>query len=125
MLPDLSENRMGANTIERIHRLGKKSANKARPIIIKFYDYNDKLEVFRNFQKLKGTKISVSDDSSQVTLKKGKQFWESARGHRAKGVNVRLVHDKILIDKEVYSGDDENNCRIELAPGAANRSTYE
>uniref|UniRef100_A0A6G5A9P1 Uncharacterized protein n=1 Tax=Rhipicephalus microplus TaxID=6941 RepID=A0A6G5A9P1_RHIMP len=49
-------------SIERIHRLGKRSANKTRPIIFKLLDDRDKTKILKNCHKLKDTDISISED---------------------------------------------------------------
>ncbi|CAN7950811.1 unnamed protein product [Ixodes pacificus] len=52
-------------TVERIYRLGAKRGNNTRPVIMKFFDYTEKMQVLRNCCKLKGTTISVSNDYSK------------------------------------------------------------
>lgn len=50
-------------SVARIHRLGRKRAN--RPIIFFFQDYNEKAGVFRNAKRLKGTKVFIQNDCCQ------------------------------------------------------------
>lgn len=71
VVQEIFENRLGVtvSSIERIHRLGPKRLNKDRPIIMKFADYNEKIGVFRQCRKLKGTRISIADDYSEKTVR--------------------------------------------------------
>lgn len=92
-----------------------------RPIIMRFYDYKEKIEVIKNCKKLKGTKISVSDDFSTPTLAKRQKLWESAKQEKDAGSQVRLVYDKIVIDKETYVWDDVKACRTKLGKTKASQ----
>ena len=62
------KNKLGLSTdlsesdITRSHRLGKKSSNKTRPIIAKFISYQPRSEVYRNKKKLKGTKLTITEN---------------------------------------------------------------
>lgn len=116
VLHDVFDKRLGVkvNTVERIHRLGKKRNDKTRPVIMRLFDYNEKTAVFSNCKKLKGSEISVSSDYSQETLQKRRNLWESAKKEKSSGSKVRLVHDKITIDNEVFCWDDEKNCRTKI-----------
>ena len=51
-------------TIERAHRVGEKSNDKERTIVVQFSFYKDKVNILRNCKELKGTKISIFEDFS-------------------------------------------------------------
>lgn len=116
VLCDVFEKRLDVkvSSVERIHRLGKKNGNKARAVIIKFFDYNEKMAILKNCKKLKGTKISVSNDYSQATSQKRRNLWASTKIERERGVKVRLVHDRAFIDNEAFAWDNERGCRVKL-----------
>lgn len=116
VLLDVFDKRLGVkvNTVERIHRLGKKREDKTRPVIMRLFDYNEKTAVFDNCKKLKGCEISVSSDYSQATLEKRRNLWESAKMEKSRGSKVRLSHDRIVIDDVTYCWDDEKNCRTKV-----------
>ncbi|CAN7948258.1 unnamed protein product, partial [Ixodes hexagonus] len=105
----LFQDRLGVDvqSVQRIHRLGAKKPEKTRLVIMKVYDYNEKSDVFRNCIKLKGTKISVSNDYSQVTLRKRKLLWNSAMAEKEQGAKIKLVHDKLRVNDDTYAWDDE------------------
>lgn len=81
---------------------------------MKVYDYNEKCDVFRNCMKLKGTKISVSNDYSQVTLRKRKLLWNSAMAEKEQGAKIKLVHDKLRVNDDTYAWDDGKKCRVKI-----------
>ena len=55
---------LSVNDIDRIHRIGKPSPRKIRPIIVKFVRYNDRRKVFSNKKKLKNSGISITESST-------------------------------------------------------------
>ena len=60
-------------TIERAHRVGEKSNDKERSIVVQFSFYKDKINILKNCKKLKGTNISIFEDFSQETMQIGKE----------------------------------------------------
>lgn len=75
LLTDLFGRLLGltAQTVERIHRLGQKRGQCARPIVMNLRNYNEKIEVFKNCSKLRRSDISIKNDFSQGTLQKRKK----------------------------------------------------
>ncbi|XP_029840623.2 uncharacterized protein LOC115324217 [Ixodes scapularis] len=93
------------NSVERLHRVGRKT-NRSRPIIIKFFDYNEKNNLLKKRRLLKGTKITLEHDYSWVTLQKRKLLWESSKPNRDNGETAFLIHDKIKIGNDIFEWDD-------------------
>lgn len=109
-------------SIERIHRLGKPSANKTRPIIFKLLDDRDKTKILKNCHKLKDTDISISEDFFQRVRNIRKKLWDSAKPNKESGQKVHLVYDKISIDRILYRWDDTVNDKVMIGE-AKNPST--
>ena len=65
--------------LERTHRIGepKKTRGKTRPIIVKFVQYNNRNRVFRNKDKLKGQKISITESLTKIRMDKLRQAKET------------------------------------------------
>ena len=61
--------------IDRTHRIGehKNTTGKTRPIIVKFVRYNIRNRAFRNKKKLKGQKISITENISKKRMDKLRQ----------------------------------------------------
>ncbi|KAH8021972.1 hypothetical protein HPB51_019616 [Rhipicephalus microplus] len=55
VLQDIFVRRLGVElkTVERIHRIGRKGGRSPRPVIIKLYDFREKLTVCKNCKKAK------------------------------------------------------------------------
>lgn len=55
--------------IDRSHRVGKKTDDRPRAIIVKFVSYRKRSEVFRNKRLLKGSQITVREDLTSTRHK--------------------------------------------------------
>ena len=62
--------------IERAHRIGEKSNDKERPILVQFLFYKDKINIPRNCKKPKEAKISIFEDFSQEAMQIRKEKWK-------------------------------------------------
>lgn len=117
VITETLENRLGVKCISigRIHRLGRTGSK--RPVIMFLQDYNEKVAIFKNVSKLKGSNIFVQNDYSHVTLKKRKLLWESAKHDKSLGKKVSLQHDKLRIDNDVFIWNETTNQR-EITSGS-------
>ncbi|XP_042150731.1 uncharacterized protein LOC121838509 [Ixodes scapularis] len=114
VIKELFEIKLGVQiaSLERIHRVGYKRNESCRPVIIKLFNYNEKLAVLKNCRKLKGTKISVSSDYARETREKRKKLWNSASENKANGDEVFLVHDKLKINNQTFEWDLKQDQRF-------------
>ncbi|XP_049267962.1 uncharacterized protein LOC125756943 [Rhipicephalus sanguineus] len=106
--------------IERIHRLGRPSPNKNRPVILRLLDTRDKTLIFKQCHKLKNTAISISEDYSQKVCEVRRKLWASAKENRERGDKVSLAFDKLYINNVAYVWNEEINDRV-----AAQKTTKE
>lgn len=100
-----------AETIERMHRLGMKQTNRDRPVIITFKDHKEKAAIMKNCHKLKGSKISVSDDYSKRLLEIPKNLLDSAAEEKKQGAKIKLLYDKLKVNTTTYSWDENTQSR--------------
>lgn len=116
VLTDLFDKQLNVtlHTFERIHRIKKRQSKQPRPVILKLYDSREKSKVYKNCKKLKGTGISIADDYSKETVAKRKLLWNSAQDERKQGQRVHLNYDKLFIDSDMYSWNDEKNRRVKV-----------
>ncbi|CAN8028567.1 unnamed protein product [Ixodes persulcatus] len=123
VIEDLFKSKMVVKvaSVERIHRLGKKVANKSRPVIIKFFDYNEKMLLMKNAPKLKGTKISVSEDYSRRVQAIRKQLWQTVKDNRTPDDKIFFRYDKLTLNNDVYAWDHVNNTRIKVTSARAEK----
>lgn len=100
--------------IERCHRLGKKTNDKPRPVIIKFLDYREKTNVLSSAFKLKGSTLSLSEDFSKQVRETRRQLWKSSEEERLRGCKTRLVYDKLKVDDVLFAWDERKGSRFRL-----------
>ncbi|XP_075740604.1 uncharacterized protein LOC119185373 isoform X1 [Rhipicephalus microplus] len=99
-------------SIERIHRIGRSHSRKPRPVILKLFDYREKINVLKNGYKLKGQRTSIAEDFSACTRQKRRNLWESTTDIRKSGKKVKLIHDKIKIENNLFEWDDSQKMRV-------------
>lgn len=102
------------NGIERCHRLGRKTSEKPRPVILKFVDYREKIAVLKASPQLKDTDFSLSDDFSKRIREIRKQLWRSAAQEKEKGAKVKLLFDKLSVDGVLFGWNEEKATRFRL-----------
>ena len=84
---------------ERAHRVGEKSNDKEREIVVQFLFYKDKINILRNCKKLKGTKISIFENFSQETMQIRKEKWKEVLANGKQG-KVSYLQYRSVICKE-------------------------
>ena len=65
--------------IERAHRAGRKSRNKARTIVCKLLRFKNKQKILRKAKLLKGTNLFINEDYCQGTVEYRKELWEEVK----------------------------------------------
>ncbi|XP_040066090.1 uncharacterized protein LOC120839795 [Ixodes scapularis] len=103
------------NGIERIHRLGKPTEGKTRPVILKLLDFRDKMKILRNCNRLKNEPLSISEDYSKRVQGIRKKLLESSKSNKLAGEKVTLMYDKVKINGKVYTWDDVKNDKSLIA----------
>ncbi|XP_077532690.1 uncharacterized protein LOC144145064 [Haemaphysalis longicornis] len=95
--------------IERIHRLGRPSPGKVRPVILKLLDSRDKTKILKQCIKLKDTDFSIGEDFSVRVREIRRKLWQSCKTHRDNGDKASLVYDKLYINKKEFVWDEDKN----------------
>lgn len=113
-------------TVERMHRIGLKKAGRQRPIIVRFYDFAEKMTVLHNCSKLKGSEISISEDFSARIRDVHRKLWKASADNRSNGKKVALLYDRIKIDDNLCAWNNTENKLMPLGrskcKGTANAS---
>lgn len=95
--------------IERIHRIGRPTENKCRPVILKLVVGSDKFGILKNCGKLRDTEFSISEDFSPRVQSIRKKLWASTKVNRSNGDKVTLVFDKVRINGTLYFWNKAQN----------------
>lgn len=83
--------------IERAHRVGKKTEERHRTIVLKMLDYKEKEMILSKASQLKNTGIYINEDFCADTLLKRKSLWEQVKMHRKNGKFATVRYDKLIV----------------------------
>lgn len=83
--------------IERAHRVGKFDESRPRQIVVKLLRYKDKQMIQSQAKKLKGTRIYINEDYSDLIKKKRKELMPELRAAWERGDSAVLRYDKLII----------------------------
>ena len=111
MIHQLLEDKLGMKDvkvqvkIDRSHRLGRKREgnSKLRPIVAKFNYHQDKEFIRRNANKLKGTKIGISEQFQDKIARVRQALYLELKKAKAEGKRARIVKDKLIIEGIVFN----------------------
>nr|XP_050024897.1 uncharacterized protein LOC126519313 [Dermacentor andersoni] len=98
--------------IERAHRLGRPSAGRCRPIIVKLASHKTKAAILSNGQMLKGTSYGIGEDFSRPVQNARKQLIAFAKS-KNKPFSVRFK--TLYMNQKRYVFDDSTNSIKELS----------
>ena len=84
--------------VERAHRSGKPAmGDRPRPIVVKFLRHKDRSAVLQRAKNLKGTKIFINEDYTDLVRQKRKELMPKLRAARERGDIAFLRYDKLII----------------------------
>ncbi|XP_077540094.1 uncharacterized protein LOC144152631 [Haemaphysalis longicornis] len=119
LLPNISawlgkELEIHCPNFERCHRIGRKHADRPRPVIMKLLHYREKTNVLKNGHKPKDSDFCISEDFSKRIRSIRKKIWEAAKPFRDNGSMVHLSFDHAFIDKVRYNWDDNTDTLVRV-----------
>ena len=85
--------------IEHEHRVGEKKHGEERQTVVQFNSYKNRLDIFRNCKKLKGTNFLIFEDFSKETASIRKEKWKEVLKNRKDG-KISYLQYKTVICKE-------------------------
>jgi hypothetical protein len=91
------------NCVSHAYRIGKNFGK--RPLLVSFIQYSSKEIIMKNVGKLKGSKITISEDLSNKARAKRKNILVKAKEARDKGLNVKIRNNYLLVDNKVVTYD--------------------
>lgn len=83
--------------LERAHRVGQRSEQRARPVVARFLRFSDRELVMRNAKKLKGTNIFINDDLCPASQEKRRLQLPQLQQARREGKIAYFRHTKLVI----------------------------
>lgn len=99
----MSEQQVANISIERAHRLGRiQDPRKPRPVVVKFSNFNAKVEVIGQGYKLKGSDYSMFEQFPREIVARRRLLYPIMKEFKEKKIKVRLSVDKLYINDELY-----------------------
>lgn len=89
-------------TFHRVHRLGKQSDNRPRPIIAKFEHFQQKELVKSKGKELKGTTFRLNDQYPREINERRKILYPILKENRKNNKRASLVVDRLYIDGQLF-----------------------
>ena len=89
--------------LQRVHRLGKPSANKSRPIIARFLRYGDREDVLRASFRIREPNIKVLEDFPKEIIERRRQQMPKLKEAKKNGMKVsfsKAEPDKLYINNK-------------------------
>lgn len=105
--------------ISNVYRIGKKSDNKIRPVVVSLTTQWKKHLVLKNKSNLPAN-IYVKEDYSRETLEKRKQLQSQVEEEKKKGNIAYLKHDKLIV---IEPNDNNREKRKRETSGSPNQTT--
>jgi hypothetical protein len=96
-----------APDIECAYRIGKQTEN--RPILVKFYNQQDKHAIMSNVRLLKGTKIVIIDDLTPEEQAMRRTILSAARAARDKGISCKVRRTGLLVNENFIPAVELSN----------------
>ena len=90
---------------DRIHRLGRYSPIKRRPIIAKFCYYPDREMVRKAAKNLDGTQYSISQQFPKEINARRKALVPTLKSLKDEGKRAYISVDKLYVDERLYTGE--------------------
>ena len=84
-------------TLDRAHRIGQRTDQRARPIVARFYRYADREVVMRNAKMLRGTQIFFNDDLCPASQEKKREQLPLLKMARSAGKIAYFRHTKLIV----------------------------
>uniref|UniRef100_A0A2H1V475 SFRICE_041038 n=1 Tax=Spodoptera frugiperda TaxID=7108 RepID=A0A2H1V475_SPOFR len=109
-----------SHEITKVHRVGQRSSNKNRPVIVTLGSVWKKHIIMRNKARL-APGINVKEDLPKEVIEKRKQLQPQLEEERKKGNWAYFKYDKLIIKKYTDSTRDKRKREESISPNAVNQ----
>ena len=93
---------MPVSTIDRAHRVGRKTEGKSRPIIVKFMNYGSKLTVCMQRKLLRDTNFYINEDLTYINMKLFSHARKSAKNIKSSWFSDGKLLVRSELDDKIY-----------------------
>ncbi|KAL1447246.1 hypothetical protein WDU94_005437 [Cyamophila willieti] len=108
--------------IDDFFRLGKKTgSDRTRPILVKLVSNWRKMEIMRNKNQLKGTKIFIENDLSEEESTEKKKMVQTMKDLKSKGHQVYIKGKVLIVDGKQIDTEDFSDEDMEVVDDEASK----
>ena len=100
----------------RVHRLGKATSGKTRPIIARFHYFPDRDLIWNSKRHLKGSSVIVREDFPEAIDKDRQKLLPYYLAARDQKMKASLRGDSLLVDGHIYRADDTEALQDTIRP---------
>lgn len=111
LLRSILKLQLSDEAISRAHRLGKFSADKCRPLIVRFSSFKTKKAILSARKELKKADVNVSEDFCVATRASWRKLIEFGK---ASGEQYSVRYNKLFINKKCYVYVPSADCVSEI-----------
>lgn len=125
-LRDFLHNELGIDyrmELGNVHRFGKYTPGKARPIVARFIFYKELDHVLKLSWKLKNKPYSITEQFPREVEDRRRQLYPIRKKARADNLRTKMVRDKLFIEGKLYvPGDQRDPARDDESDDASGSS---
>lgn len=103
LLSEISGQNVEFRDIDVMYRLGRKSENKRRPILIRFTTLIKRNSIIKQWKLFAEKNIEISEDFPEEIRTRRRQLLPLVKDLKAKGLKTSLRVDKLLVNGELWS----------------------
>lgn len=100
--------------ITEIIRLGPYNPAKKRAVLVKLNGWEQKMKIYNQTKKLKGSNIWINDEFSRKVIQDRKELIPRLKEARDKGHSASLRYNKLIIDGVSYGIEDMSRIEPEI-----------
>ncbi|CAG9768965.1 unnamed protein product [Ceutorhynchus assimilis] len=92
--------------LDNFYRIGERSENKVRAVLVKFTREKTKQDVFKNVKKLRGTAYSIANDLSQKQSQEQNILYNHYKSAKSKQYSAKIVKNTFIVNGTTYTVED-------------------
>lgn len=109
--------------IRDYHRIGQKTQDKNRPIVIEFINYQLKVDILKNTKNLKGTRIFISKDYTPEEYGQQKVLRQNLKIARENNFTAQIKKNVLIVNGVTYTYEELVNQPVTESDGNIEQET--
>ena len=90
--------------INHLYRFGRQNTN--RPIVVKFVNLHEKIEILKSGNLLQGSNISIANDLIKEDRETQKILTRHFKEAKSQNLETKILNNKLIINGDIYTAKD-------------------